>query len=110
MGVPHGAAHTRNSRRNLICAILRDYVSASGYSVIEAADGADSIAKVARNAPISCSRIQLPVLDPGSYDATSRSKRCRSALGDHTWLSRRPLVRSIGSGFWVWFRATMLTR
>jgi len=51
MGVPHGAAHTRNSRRNLICAILRDYVSASGYSVIEAADGADSIAKAPSERP-----------------------------------------------------------
>ena len=48
-------------------AILRDLLSASGYAVIEAEDGAESVAKAASERPDLLMAIQLPVLD--GYDA-----------------------------------------
>jgi two-component system cell cycle response regulator DivK len=54
-------------------AIPRDFLSASGYGVIEAVDGAESVAKVASQRPdIVLMYIQLPVLD--GYDATRQIK------------------------------------
>jgi len=54
-------------------AILRDFLSASGYSVIEAVDGAESVAKAASQRPdLVLMDIQLPVLD--GYDATWQIK------------------------------------
>jgi two-component system cell cycle response regulator DivK len=54
-------------------AILRDFLSASGYSVIEAVDGAESVAKAASQRPdLVLMDIQLPVLD--GYDATRQIK------------------------------------
>ena len=54
-------------------AILRDFLSASGYNVIEAMDGADSVAKAASQRPdLVLMDIQLPVLDV--YDATWQIK------------------------------------
>jgi two-component system, cell cycle response regulator DivK len=50
-------------------AILRDFLSASGYTVIEAVDGAESVAKASSDHPdLVLMDIQLPVLD--GYDAT----------------------------------------
>jgi two-component system cell cycle response regulator DivK len=54
-------------------AILRDVLSASGYTVIEAVDGAESVAKAASERPdLVLMDIQLPVLD--GYDATRQIK------------------------------------
>jgi two-component system, cell cycle response regulator DivK len=54
-------------------AILRDYLSASGYIVIEAVDGTESIAKAASEHPdLALMDIQLPGLD--GYDATRQIK------------------------------------
>jgi len=54
-------------------AILRDFLSASGYAVIEAADGAESVAKAASERPeLVLMDIQLPVLD--GYDAMRQIK------------------------------------
>ena len=54
-------------------AILRDFLFASGYSVIEAADGAESVAKATSERPgLVLMDIQLPVLD--GYDATRQIK------------------------------------
>jgi two-component system cell cycle response regulator DivK len=54
-------------------AILRAFLSASGYSVIEAVDGAESVAKAASERPdLVLMDIQLPVLD--GYDATRQIK------------------------------------
>jgi CheY-like chemotaxis protein len=48
---------------------LRDLLSACGYSVIEAVDGAESVAKAASEHPdLVLMDFQLPVLD--GYDAT----------------------------------------
>src|SRR5262245_58813048 len=54
-------------------AILRDFLSAYGYTVIEAADGADGVAKAASARPnLVLMDIQLPMLD--GYDATRQIK------------------------------------
>jgi two-component system, cell cycle response regulator DivK len=54
-------------------AILRDLLSASGYTVIEAVDGGESVAKAASGRPdLVLMDIQLPVLD--GYDATRQIK------------------------------------
>jgi two-component system, cell cycle response regulator DivK len=54
-------------------AILRDCLSASGYAVIEAADGAESVAKAASERPdLVFTDIQLPMLN--GYDATRQIK------------------------------------
>jgi len=54
-------------------AILRDFLSASGYTVIEAVDGAESVVKAASELPdLVLMDIQLPVLD--GYDATRQIK------------------------------------
>ena len=53
--------------------ILRDFLSASGYTVIEAVDGAESVVKAASEHPdLVLMDIQLPVLD--GYDATRQIK------------------------------------
>jgi two-component system cell cycle response regulator DivK len=53
--------------------ILRDFLSASGYTIIEAVDGAESVAKAASERPdLVLMDIQLPVLD--GYDATRQIK------------------------------------
>jgi CheY-like chemotaxis protein len=45
-------------------AILRDFLSASGYAVIEAAHGAESVAKATSERPdLVLMDIQLPALD-----------------------------------------------
>jgi two-component system, cell cycle response regulator DivK len=54
-------------------AILRDTLSASGYTVIEAVDGAEGVAKAASERPdLVLMDIQLPVLD--GYEATRQIK------------------------------------
>jgi len=54
-------------------AILRDFLSASGYAVIEAAHGAESVAKATSERPdLVLMDIQLPALD--GYDATRQIK------------------------------------
>jgi len=54
-------------------AILRDYLAASGYIVIEAVDGADGVTKAASERPdLVLMDVQLPVLD--GYDATRQIK------------------------------------
>jgi CheY-like chemotaxis protein len=55
-------------------AILRDFLSASGYSVIEAVDGAESVAKAASQRPdLVLMDIQLPVLRDATNQGTARS-------------------------------------
>src|SRR5262245_29630031 len=50
-------------------AILRDYLTASGYAVIEVIDGVECVAKAASERPdLVLMDIQLPVLD--GYNAT----------------------------------------
>jgi two-component system cell cycle response regulator DivK len=54
-------------------AIVRDYLGAVGYEVIEAADGAEGVAKARAHRPdLVLMDIQLPVLD--GYDATQQIK------------------------------------
>jgi two-component system, cell cycle response regulator DivK len=54
-------------------AILRDLLSASGYTVIEAVDGAESVTKAAtERIDLVLMDIQLPILD--GYDATRQIK------------------------------------
>ena len=56
-------------------AILRDFLSASGYSVIEAVDGAESVAKAASQRPdLVLMDIQLPVLE--AMTPCDRSRHC----------------------------------
>ena len=57
-------------------AFLRDFLSASGYTVIEAVDGGDSVAKAASEHPdLVLMDIPLPVLD--GYDTRrAKSRRC----------------------------------
>jgi len=57
-------------------AFLRDFLSASGYTVIEAVDGGDSVAKAASEHPdLVLMDIPLPVLD--GYDTQrAKSRRC----------------------------------
>jgi two-component system, cell cycle response regulator DivK len=71
--------------------ILRDFPSASGDTVIEAVDSAESVAKAASERPdLVLMDIQLPVLD--GYDATQQIK----ALPGFTVISRREVMRIIG--------------
>ena len=54
-------------------AILRDFLSTFGYTVIEAVDGAEGLAKAAAERPdLVLMDIQLPVLD--GYDTTRQIK------------------------------------
>jgi two-component system cell cycle response regulator DivK len=54
-------------------AILRDFLAATGYTVIEAVDGVDGVAKARSDNPdLILMDIQLPVLD--GYDATRQIK------------------------------------
>jgi two-component system cell cycle response regulator DivK len=54
-------------------AILRDLLSTSGFTVIEALDGAEGVAKATSERPdLVLMDIQLPVLD--GYDATRQIK------------------------------------
>jgi two-component system cell cycle response regulator DivK len=65
-------------------AILRDLLSASGYEVIEAVDGAEAVAKAQAEHPdLILMDIQLPVLD--GYAATQRIKADRD-------LSATPII------------------
>jgi two-component system, cell cycle response regulator DivK len=54
--------------------ILRDLMTASGYEVIEAVDGADGVAKAKSGRPdLILMDIQLPLVD--GYEATRQIKR-----------------------------------
>src|SRR6266571_3462936 len=54
-------------------AILRDFLTASGYGIIEAVDGWDGVAKAKSERPdLILMDIQLPVLD--GYEATRQIK------------------------------------
>jgi two-component system cell cycle response regulator DivK len=54
-------------------AILRDFLTASGYDIIEAADGGEGVAKAQSERPdLVLMDIQLPVLD--GYEATRQIK------------------------------------
>ena len=60
-------------------AIRRDFLTASGYTVIEAADGADSVAKAASERPdLVLMDIQLPVLDgyPPPWHRQPTARKC----------------------------------
>jgi CheY-like chemotaxis protein len=81
-GVERATVHMRSCQEDLR-AILCDFLSASGYTVIEAGDGADSVAKAASERPdLLLMDIQLPVLD--GYDATRQIKAARPCCNpDH---------------------------
>ena len=54
-------------------AILRDFLTASGYGIIEAVDGGEGVAKAKSQRPdLILMDIQLPVLD--GYEATRQIK------------------------------------
>jgi two-component system cell cycle response regulator DivK len=54
-------------------AILRDFLTASGYDVVEAADGGEGVAKALSERPdLILMDIQLPVLD--GYETTRQIK------------------------------------
>src|SRR5262245_11500274 len=54
-------------------AILRDFLTASGYVVVEAVNGSDGVAKARAHRPdVILMDIQLPLLD--GYDATRQIK------------------------------------
>jgi two-component system cell cycle response regulator DivK len=54
-------------------AILRDLLTTSGYTVIEAVDGVENVAKARSESPdLILMDIQLPVFD--GYDATQQIK------------------------------------
>src|SRR6266571_5820624 len=54
-------------------AILRDFLTASGYGIIEAVDGGEGVAKAKSERPdLILMDIQLPVLD--GYEATRQIK------------------------------------
>jgi CheY-like chemotaxis protein len=68
-------------------AILRDFLSASGYTVIEAIDGAQSVAKAASERPMS-------TIGCGPWRALPRFRASRQASVDHirpVW--RRAAIR-----------------
>jgi CheY-like chemotaxis protein len=63
-------------------AILRDFLTASGYAVIEAVDGVDAVAKARSEHPdLVLMDIQLPVLD---------WLRCDSSDQGAAWSRRSP--------------------
>ena len=72
--------HRRMSKRILVVedqedlrGVLRDLLGSSGYSVLEAVDGRDGVAKALSERPdLILMDIQLPVLD--GYDATRQIK------------------------------------
>ena len=86
--LPHGASGPRQtvrgrcrmSKRILVVedqedlrAILRDFLTASGYEVIEAVDGGEGVAKAKADRPdLVLMDIQMPVLD--GYEATRQIK------------------------------------
>ena len=59
----HEQAHTCRRGPGDLRAILRDCLSASGYAVIEAVDGAESVEGDLERPDLVLMDIQLPVLD-----------------------------------------------
>jgi two-component system cell cycle response regulator DivK len=104
-------------------AILRDFLSAAGFTVIEAVDGAESVTKVAAERPdFVLMDIQLPVLD--GYDATRQIKALPGLAaiptiavssfamkGDEEKArARREVVRPVWSASQVRIRGAMLMK